>query len=129
MRKFLALCAVVASVFSAPVATAQDLLEQYTAFIGVADLHNSKGVRLWEAHQILRQDRANYHRFGIRDPMDEWDRFFGDYNNRGAMQQMIMNGWIDPVAAQGIVQGGVVVVVSVYGYNGQGQMVTVDVYR
>lgn len=129
MTKFFAALAVVAAALTAAPAVAQDLLESYTAYIGAADLRNSKGVRLSEPWQIVRQDRANFHRFNIRDPQDEWDSLFGDYNNRAAMEQMILRGWIDPQAARDIVRGGAMINVSIYGYGGVGQMVTVDVYR
>jgi hypothetical protein len=110
-------------------ASAQSVIGQYTAYIGNDDLYNSRGVRLWEPWQILRQDRANYHRFGISQPGDEWDSFFGDMNNRAAMEQMIMNGYINPQAARNIVNGGAIVVVRIYGSGGRGNRVEVDVYR
>ena len=110
-------------------AMAQSVIGQYTAYIGNDDLYNSRGVRLWEPWQILRQDRANYHRFGISQPGDEWDSFFGDMNNRAAMEQMIMNGYINPQAARNIVNGGAIVVVRIYGSGGRGNRVEVDVYR
>lgn len=110
-------------------AQAQDLLEQYVAYIGPHDLYNSKGVRLWEPWQILRQDRANFHRFGRRDGPDQSDRFFADANNRAIMERMLMHGRIAPVAAQNIVNGGATVVVQVWGQGGRGDYVTVDVYR
>lgn len=130
MRKLFAALAIAAAGLgvSAP-AQAQDLLESYGAYISWADVHNSKGVRLWEPWQILRQDRANFHKFGIRDDVDDWDSFFSSYNNRATMEQMIMRGYIDPVAAQQIVNGDALIRVSIWGYNGVGQKVTVDVYR
>ena len=71
---------------------AQDLVGSYVAYIGRDDLYSSKGVRLTEPWQILRQDRANYHRFGIRQRGDESDSFFNNMENRGIMERMIMNG-------------------------------------
>lgn len=112
-----------------PAARAQDLLGSYTAHIGEADLYNSSGVRLWQPWQIVRQDRANFHRFGIRDEMDEWDPFFADFQNRAAMEQMIRDGWIDPEAARAIVNGGATIFVSIYSYGERGHMVTVDIFR
>jgi hypothetical protein len=110
-------------------ASAQSLIGQYTAYIGTDDLYNSRGARLTEPWQILRQDRANYHRFGISQPGDEWDSFFGSIDNRAAMERMIMNGYINPQAARNIVSGGAVVVVRIYGSGGRGNRVEVDVYR
>lgn len=113
---------------SAP-ASAQDLIGAYTAFISNNDLYNSRGARLTQPWQVLRQDRANYHRFGIRQPGDEWDPFFGSMENRAAMERMIMNGSIDPVARQNLLQGGATVFVRIYGSGGVGRYVNVTVSR
>lgn len=120
-----------AVLFGGPVSTAQaqELLGSYIAYIGNEDLYNSKGARLGEAWQIIRQDRANYHRFGIRHAGDEWDPFFGDFNNRAAMEGMIRKGYINPQAARDVIRGGATVVVEVYGYGSTGTSVNVDVYR
>ena len=99
------------------------------AYIGPHDLYNSKGARLWEPWQILRQDRANFHRFGLRDGPDQGDRFFGSVDNRAAMERMVMRGRIEPTAAQNVVNGGATVVVKVWGQGGRGESVTVNVYR
>jgi hypothetical protein len=109
-------------------AAAQDFLGQYTAYIGPQDLYNSNGQRLTEHWQILRQDRANLHRFGIWQQGDEWDPFFADYNARAAMEQMIMQGWTDPVARQRIIAGNVYVTLQVYGWNGWPSRIDVTVY-
>lgn len=134
MRRHLsfALAAVMALALSGLVtlpASAQQFIGQYTAYIGSQDLYNSNGMRLTEHWQILRQDRANLHRFGISQPGDEWDPWFGDYNARGRMEQMIMQGSADPVARQNIINGGATVVVQVYGWNGQPSRIDVQVYR
>lgn len=96
-------------------AQAQEVLGSYTAYIGVDDLYNSKGERLFEPWQILRQDRANFHRFGIRQPGDQDDPFFADADNRATMERFIMQGRIDLAARRGIVDGGVTVTVTIWG--------------
>jgi hypothetical protein len=77
----------------------------------------------------MRQERANYHRFRIRQAGDEWDPFFDDIDNRAAMERMIMNGSIDPVARQNLLNGNATVFVRIYGRNGRGDYVEVDVVR
>lgn len=114
--------------FAAP-AVADTLIGQYTAFIGNDDLHNSSGARLTEPWQILRQDRANFHRFGITQPGDEWDPFFSDIDNRAAMERMVMNGSINPIAARNLLDGGAMVVVRIYGTGTRGTSVQVDVFN
>lgn len=128
MRPFLRPILLTLALTAAP-AAAQDLLEEYVAVIGGQDLYNSRGLRLVEPWQILRQDRANFHRYGLRDPGDQGDGFFADMGNRAALEQMLMRGKIDPVAARDIVAGGATVVVRVWGRAGQGDFVTVDVVR
>ncbi len=52
------------------------LIETYAAYIGDDDLHNSSGDRLTQPWAILRQDRANYHRFGKRQGADQPELVF-----------------------------------------------------
>ena len=110
-------------------AFAQDWIGGYTAYIGEDDLYNSKGARLREPWQILRQDRANYHRFGIRQRGDEGDPFFSSADNRAAMEQMLRRGSITREARHLLLQGGATVYVDIYGRNGVGRSVEVTVSR
>ena len=114
---------------AATVAQADELIGSYVAYIGEDDLYNSRGARLSEPWQVLRQDRANYHRFGISQAGDEWDPFFGNKNNRAIMERMIMNGHIEPSAARNLLRGGATVFVRIYGRGGQGRYVNVTVTR
>lgn len=109
-------------------ALAEDLLADYVAFIGEDDLYNSRGARLTEPWQILRQDRANFHRFGVSQPGDEWDPIFADKGNRAVMERMVQHGSIAPRAGRNIVEGGVMVRVKVYD-NGSRDYVRVTVTR
>lgn len=104
-----------AGLVSVPDAKAQgQLLDRYVAFLGPNDHFNSRGARLTEPWQIIRQDRANYHKFRVRDPGDEGDRFFGSIKNRGRMERMILNGYINPNAAWRIVNENVWIQVEIY---------------
>jgi hypothetical protein len=114
--------------FAAPVA-ADTVIGQYVAYIGRDDLYNSSGARLTEPWQVLRQDRANVHRFGVSQPGDEWDPFFGSIENRAIMERMVMNGYISPIAARNLVNGGAMVVVRIYGSGSAGRYVQVDVHN
>jgi len=130
MRLMKVLAIATAALAAAPaVLSAQDLIGSYVAYIGQQDLYNSKGARLSAPWQVLRQDRANYHRFGISQPGDEWDPFFGAIDNRAAMERMIMNGYINPQAARDVMNGGAMVTVEIYGRGNTGTSVNVDVYR
>lgn len=122
----LSLSAILASVTPA---VSQQLIGSYVAFIGTDDLYNSKGARLSQPWQVLRQDRANYHRFGIAQPGDEWDPFFGSIENRAAMEQMIMNGRIGKRARRLLLKGGATVFVEIYGRGNRGTYINVTVTR
>ena len=111
------------------VAHAQEVVGSYAAYIGEDDLYNSKGERLTEPWQVLRQDRANYYKFHIRQAGDEGDPFFSSVDNRAAMEQMVMNGSIERQAAHDILRGGAMVYVTIYGHGGVGDYVDVSVSR
>jgi hypothetical protein len=110
-------------------ATAQSLQAQYVAFIGEADLYNSSGARLSAPWQVVRQDRANFHRFGIRQPGDEWDPVFDDVDDRALMERYIRDGHISAQAAADIMRGGATIVVYIHASVQQGQWLEIDVYR
>lgn len=99
----------------AGVAVAQDIIGSYSAWIGADDLYNSNGQRLSEPWQVLRQDRANYHRFHIRQAGDDWDPFFADANNRAALERLVRAGRIEQSASRAILRGNVMVHVTIWG--------------
>ena len=86
-------------------ASAQQLQESYRAQLSERDHFNSNGERLQSAAAIIRQDRANFHRFGIRDPGDQSDVFFTDVNNRAELEALIERGTSEPHAINRIVNG------------------------
>ncbi|MGB8291081.1 MULTISPECIES: hypothetical protein [Rhizobium] len=103
------------------------LVESYRAYIGEADLFNSNGARLTQPWQIIRQDRANFHQYGVRDRDDETDSFFADPVNRQALEQMLRNGTMTRDAANMIVRGNVWIDVDIYGSQGAGRWIDVSV--
>lgn len=116
---------ILALILVAPVVQAQQLLGSYNATIGMQDLYNSNGVRLSTPAQVLRQDRANYHRFGISQYGDQWDPFFADINARARLEQMVNNQGLPPYVTNAIMSGNVHVIVHVYGQNGWMQYVEI----
>ena len=106
MRNVLILVVVVCSIMFGPdPSQAQQLLESYQAFLSERDHFNSSGQRLTTAAAIIRQDRANYHRFGLRDQGDESDRFFADADNRAALERLLERGRAEPGVISRIVNG------------------------
>jgi len=113
---------------AAPLAvSAQALIGSYVAQIGREDLYNSNGQRLGEVWQIIRQDRANYHRFGIRHRGDEWDPFFADANNRATLEQLVQRSNPDPYTRRMILGGNVTVFVEMFGHGNRITAVRVQV--
>jgi hypothetical protein len=103
-----------------------DLRESYIARLGPTDHFNSNGVRLTSAAAIIRQDRANYHQFGKRDPEDEGDRFFASMENRAILERMLEKGQSAPGVLADIVNGTPLVEVQVCRSN-RGDYITVFV--
>lgn len=67
-------------------AEAYDGLDLYSCRISARDRVNSRGGKLFRLRDILAQDRANYHKFGRRDRVDEWDGFCQSAANRQIFQ-------------------------------------------
>lgn len=126
MKRIL-LAAAIALAAVAP-AAAEELLEAYIAELGPDDHYNSDGKRLTRAWQIIRQDRANFHRYGVRDPLDEGDSFFASIENRAAAERMLRDGTISPGLSRRIVNETVVVRVEIWGYGSTGTALRVFVY-
>lgn len=118
---------VMISFASVAIGQADELLDSYMAYISENDLYNSKGQRLTQPWQIIRQDRANFHHFGESDEWDSEDSFFASLNNRAIAERMLQNGQISSSAAQSIVDGNVIIVVEIYGENGFGEYLHVSV--
>jgi hypothetical protein len=77
----------------------------YVARLSEIDHFNSSGQRLTSAAAIIRQDRANVHRYGKRDLDDESDTFFAEEGNRAVLEQMLDRGRADPGVLSRIVNG------------------------
>ena len=75
-------------------APAQDYnqIAYYTAVIGPEDLSNSRGAPLNDLGAVLQQDRANFHRFGIRHRGDGGDPVFDDRATRARIPALYREG-------------------------------------
>ena len=114
IRTLIIAVAICLTVLMATPSRAQELIDSYVAFLSEQDHFNSNGQRLTSAAAIIRQDRANFHRFGIRDPQDQNDKFFADEGNRAALEQMLENGNAEPGVVSRIVNGTVLIHVDIY---------------
>lgn len=86
-------------------ALSADVIESYVARLSEDDHYNSNGQRLTSAAAIIRQDRANYHRFGNRDGEDEGDAFFNSQENRALMERLLERGRMPASLRNQIVNG------------------------
>lgn len=66
--------------------SAQDYSALYQVRLSERDHYSSSGAKLTSVAAILRQDRANYHKFNKRDAEDQSDRFFSSAGNRGLLE-------------------------------------------
>jgi len=57
-------------------ASAQQFQFEYYAMLSPHDTFNSRGVPVNDVCGIVQQDRANVHKFGLRDAADNIDTFF-----------------------------------------------------
>lgn len=104
-------------------------LESYQAWIGRDDLYNSSGARLTKPWQIIRQDRANFHAYGIRDDDDESDSFFADAANRQALEAMLARGSMGANAQRMLLRGNCWIKVDIFGRGDRGDFLEVEVWN
>jgi hypothetical protein len=90
------------------------IIDSYTARLSFKDHLNSSGAPLTLVADIIRQDRANYHKFKIRDAEDKGDHVFKDKDSRERIGAMLENGHIDPATTQSILNSTPVVLVNIY---------------
>lgn len=96
-------------------ARADSPLGSYIARLSPQDHHASDGYRLDTAAQVVRQDRANWHKFGYGDREDEDDPWFRTANARANFERMLNRpGAMDAATRRAILNGTPVVEVQVY---------------
>jgi hypothetical protein len=124
---FFAAAVAVGLAVSSGVAKADELIESYGAYIGQDDLYNSSNERLTQPWQVIRQDRANVHRFGVRQPGDDVDGFFASARNRELAERMLRSGRIEGAAARRLLDGDVRIQVEIWrGAGGDYINISVD---
>nr|WP_325251545.1 hypothetical protein [Amylibacter sp.] len=67
-------------------------LAYYLAYIGPEDMRSSRGTPVTTLGGVLQQDRANFHRFGIRHAQDESDPIFANRDWRARIPDMVNAG-------------------------------------
>ena len=104
-----------AAALGASTARADDMLGSYTARISDRDHRASDGYPLGSAAQMVRQDRANWHKFHRRDSDDQGDEWFGTDASRADLQRMLERGGaISNATRRAIANGEPLIEVDVY---------------
>lgn len=112
------LTAFATSICLATPATAQSttpdaFTDSYCTRISNHDKVASDGTKLRDAASILRQDRANFHRFGKADSDDQGDATFATTEARARMPDLYAKGSTDPKVGKEIVSGNPIVCVDI----------------
>ncbi|TIN30852.1 MAG: hypothetical protein E5Y31_05300 [Mesorhizobium sp.] len=104
-----------ASLLGVGAAHADDMLGSYVARISDRDHQASDGYALDNAAQMVRQDRANWHKFHRRDSDDEGDGWFRTNDQRADLQRMLERGGaMSSSTKRAIVNGEPLIQVDVY---------------
>ncbi len=92
-----------------------DMLGSYVARISERDHHASDGYALSSAAQMIRQDRANWHKFHRRDADDQSDGWFRSNDARADLERMLKrNDAMSSSTKRAIVNGEPLIQVDVY---------------
>ena len=106
---------VAATVLGASSARADDMLGSYVARISDRDHRASDGYPLSSAAQMVRQDRANWHKFHRRDSDDQGDAWFRSDGSRADLQRMLERGSaMSSATRRAIINGEPLIEVDVY---------------
>lgn len=97
-----------------PAAAQRGVLDEYCTTISENDKLASDGFALTDAGSIIRQDRANYHKFGFRDAGDQGDRTFRSTGARAKIPAMLERGDSERATLRQIVRGTPHICVEIY---------------
>ena len=89
-------------------------VEVYRARLSEKDHYNMYGERLTTVAAILRQDRAYFHLYDMRDREDGDDVFFDSPANRDRLERMLVTGHVSQAVSRAITRDHPLVEVTVY---------------
>ncbi|MEO1702403.1 MAG: hypothetical protein AAFR71_10165 [Pseudomonadota bacterium] len=107
----------------------EELIAEYLTWLDAKDTVSSQGVKLKSFGAILAQDRANYHRFGVRQELDTADPIFDDRDMRAKLPAFYEAGrTVETYIRDDVMSGrGHYVYVRIMGENGR--VTHVNVYE
>ncbi|RUW21438.1 hypothetical protein EN858_03330 [Mesorhizobium sp. M4B.F.Ca.ET.215.01.1.1] len=114
-RRFAVAALLLATVLGTSTARADYMLGSYVARISERDHQASDGYPLDSAAQMVRQDRANWHKFHRRDRDDEGDAWFRSNEDRADLERMLKRGGaMSGATRRAIINGEPLIQVDVY---------------
>ena len=102
------------SLVPAASAVGDDIVAVYSARLSRQDHFASDGVALESPAAVIRQDRANYHKFHRPDGEDEGDDFFDSAEHRALLERALERGHTPRAAYRVIMNGTPYITVTVY---------------
>ncbi len=118
MKYLVAFCVFISAVNAQQIQPSRRLIATYQARLSINDHFNSKGIRLSDAFAIIRQDRANFFTFGIRDCEDEFDIYFNSRSNREVLQTLVQRAGLSQSLRRIIANETPLIQVSIYRSGG-----------
>ena len=98
----------------AALAVGDDIVAVYSARLSRQDHYASDGVPLESPAAVIRQDRANYHKFHRPDTEDDDDNFFDSAEHRALLERALERGHTPRTAYRAIMQGTPYITVTIY---------------
>lgn len=95
-----------------------DVITGYSARLSRKDHFASDGVALESPAAVIRQDRANYHKFKRRDDEDDSDDYFDSAQHREGLERALERGHTTRAAYRSIMNGTPLIAVTVYRSRG-----------
>tara|TARA_R110002096_G_scaffold208033_5_gene394529 strand:+ start:871 stop:1275 length:405 start_codon:yes stop_codon:yes gene_type:complete len=91
--------------FMAVFARADESVDYYVTVISEQDRQDSLGNRLTKFEQVIRQDRANFHKYGMTDEGDEEDDLFSSATSRANLESYLKKGSTPDAVKKQILSG------------------------
>lgn len=103
------------------------VITAYSARLSRKDHFASDGVRLDSPAAVIRQDRANYHKFNRADDEDDTDDYFDSAAHREGLEQALERGHTSRAAYRSVMDGNPLIAVTVYRARGGGIYIDVKI--
>lgn len=100
---------------------AEELVVEYQARLSAFDHYSSSDQKLGSVAAIIRQDRANYHKYKVRDEDDQGESFFSSPGNRELLEKWVNEIPMSESDQKVIITGTPLITLRVYSSTETGQ--------